>query len=387
MLQSAALIGMVAVMTCAWQTDSARPRGTLDNSRLKFSRDKSGHVVFMGGSITEMDGYRPIMMESLKRRFPETSFQFTNAGVSSTCSTTGAFRLADEVLAKGPVDLIFVEFAVNDDQDAHHAKRECVRGMEGIVRHLRVHNPNCDIVMVHFVNEGMLSTIAKGQEPLSSGAHEEVASRHGISSAHVARELAAKIKDGSFTWARYGGVHPAKPGNELAASVVNRILDKAWTGPLPKAASPHPTAELLDPVSYVRGRFLDNNAVARGEGWDLSVPDWKKLMGDCRSRFRSLPLLHSEKHGSVLTAEFTGRAIGAYLLAGPDAGVAEISIDGGPFRAVPLKHPYSKGLHYPRTVVLASDLEDKPHVARIRVAPPVTPMDGSAIRIVRLGVD
>lgn len=387
MLQSVALIGMVAAMTSAWETDPARPRGTLDNSRLKFSREKSGHVVFMGGSITEMEGYRPIMMESLKRRFPETSFQFTNAGVSSTCSTTGAFRLAEEVLAKGPVDLIFVEFAVNDDQDAHHAKRECIRGMEGIVRHLRTHNPNCDIVMVHFVNEGMLATIAKGQEPLSSGAHEEVASRHGISSVHVARELAAKIKDGSFTWARYGGVHPAKPGNELAAGVVDRILDKAWTGQLPKAASPHPTAELLDPASYARGRFLDNNALARGEGWDLSVPDWKKLKGDCRARFRSLPLLHSEKPGSVFTAEFTGRALGAYLLAGPDAGVAEISIDGGPFKAVPLKHAYSKGLHYPRTVMLAGDLEDKPHVARIRVAPPATPMDGSAIRIVRLGVD
>ena len=368
-------------------TEFAINRGSLDNCRVKFNRDKSGHVVFMGGSITEMEGYRPIMMESLKRRFPDTAFQFTNAGVASTCSTTGAFRLADEVLAKGPVDLIFVEFAVNDDQDAHHAKRECIRGMEGIVRHLRAHNPNCDIVMVHFVNEGMLASIAKGQEPLSSGAHEEVAIRHNISSAHVARELAGKIKDGSFTWARYGGVHPAKPGNELAASVVERILEKSWTGPVPKTMAPHQAAQPLDPASYSRAKFIENSSLTRGEGWELSVPAWKNLKGDCRVRFRSLPILNSEKAGATLTVPFAGRALAAYLLAGPDAGVAEISIDGGSFKAMPLRHAYSKGLHYPRTVMLASDLEDKPHVATIRVGASSAPMDGSAIRIIRLGVD
>ena len=41
--------------------------------------------------------------------------------IASTCSTTGAFRLRDDVLIKGPVDLFFIEFAVNDDQDAGHA--------------------------------------------------------------------------------------------------------------------------------------------------------------------------------------------------------------------------------------------------------------------------
>ena len=60
----------------------------------------------MGGSIAEMEGYRPIMMEALKRRFPDTAFQFTNAGVASTCSTTGAsvsvaVRLIAHILRRG----------------------------------------------------------------------------------------------------------------------------------------------------------------------------------------------------------------------------------------------------------------------------------------------
>lgn len=344
-------------------------------------------MVFMGGSITEMDGYRPILMESLKRRFPDTSFRFTNAGVASTCSTTGAFRLGDDVLAAGPVDLIMVEFAVNDDQDAHHASRECIRGMEGIVRHLRTHNPCCDIVMVHFVNEGMLASLANGREPLSSGAHEEVAIRHGIPSAHVARELAARIKAGTMTWARYGGVHPGRPGNEMAAGVVEALFDKAWKGPVTGEYTPHPVAKPLDPDSYARGRFLNNTKADKGDGWALSIPDWKNLKGVCRPRFRNLPMLHAEKPGGILAVSFEGRALGAYLLAGPDAATAEISLDGGQYKPVPLKHAYSAGLHYPRTVMLATDLADGPHVARIRAAPPSTSGAGTAIRIIRLGVD
>ena len=47
-------------------------RSDFKNSRIQFERNKKGHVAFIGGSITEMNGYRPIMMEYLKDRFPQT---------------------------------------------------------------------------------------------------------------------------------------------------------------------------------------------------------------------------------------------------------------------------------------------------------------------------
>ncbi len=55
------------------------------------------------------------------------------------------------------------------------------------------------------------------------------------------------------------------------------------------------------------------------------------------------------------------------MLAGPDAGIIEVSIDGGEWESRDLYHRYSKGLHYPRTVMLASDLSDNDHSARIRL--------------------
>ena len=100
--------------------DNVQFRDSLTNSRLQFERTQKGNVAFMGGSITEMNGYRPMVCEVLKKRFPNTEFKFTNAGIGSTTSTTGAFRLERDVLANGPVDLFFVEFAVNDDGDGHY---------------------------------------------------------------------------------------------------------------------------------------------------------------------------------------------------------------------------------------------------------------------------
>ena len=43
-------------------------RGNLDNSRIQFLKNKKGNVAFMGGSITEMNGYRPMVADQLKKR-------------------------------------------------------------------------------------------------------------------------------------------------------------------------------------------------------------------------------------------------------------------------------------------------------------------------------
>jgi lysophospholipase L1-like esterase len=362
-------------------------RGRLGNSRLRFETQKKGHVAFLGGSITEMNGYRPLVTYFLTKRFPDTKFTFTNAGISSTCSTTGAFRLATDVLAKGPVDLLLVEFAVNDDQDAGHARRECVRGMEGIVRRLRAHNPNADVVFVYFVNPAMLKTLQEGKEPLTVAAHEEVARRHDISSIHLAREVAERIAAGSLTWKRYGGTHPAEPGNQLAASLVAELLTEAWKAPIPAGDTPvpHPMVALpLDPNSYGTGRFLPLKSAARDEGWKLEAPDWKKLPGQCRARFRKVDLLTATEPGAGLTLAFEGSAVGAYVLAGPDSGTVEAAVDDGPFRQVDLFHAFSRDLHYPRTVLFDADLAPGKHTLRLRVAAKKNgDSRGHAVRIVQ----
>jgi hypothetical protein len=83
-----------------------------------------------------------------------------------------------------------------------------------------------------------------------------------------------------------------------------------------------------------------------------------------------------------------GAAIGAYLLAGPDAGIAEASIDGGPARMVDLWHEFSAGLHYPRTVMFADVLAPGRHTLALRISADKNARStGTAMRAMRFVVN
>lgn len=365
-------------------------RGSLNNCRLKFLKEKKGHVAFLGGSITEMNGYRPMVMEFLQKTFPETEFKFTNAGIASTCSTTGAFRLQRDVLSQGDVDLLFAEFAVNDDQDAAHTRTEAIRGMEGIVRHLLTENPLADIVVTYFVNPGMLEQLQAGKTPLPIAAHKQVAEYYSISTIDLAREVAERIDRGELTWKTYGGTHPAPAGNRICADMIEQLLTQAWRES-PDNASPTPHVcpqRPIDPLSYFQAEFVPLKSAKIDSGWEIAVPDWKSLPGSKRNRFTSIPMLTAGTPGAAFTMSFTGTTAIAYVSAGPDAGTLDVSVDGGTPHAIDLYHHFSRGLHYPRSVVLATDLAPGEHRIRVTLAREHNADSrGTAARIMELGVN
>ena len=365
--------------TQGFEKENLTLRGSFEHSRSAFESKKSGTVAFMGGSITEMDGYRPMLMEFLKHRFPQTQFDFINAGISSTCSTTGAFRLRRDVLTKGPIDLFFLEFAVNDDQDASHSKDECIRGMEGIIRQMRTEFPYADIIVTYFVNPGMLGLLQDGKTPISMAAHEQVLEKYQISRIHLARELAMQINAGRFSWEKFGGTHPKPPGNRLCTDMHEKLLTMAWSGPFPQKVQPHflPKVE-LDPFCYQYGRFLSPKDIPLAKGWKYSEPKWEEIKGSTRQRYLGRSLLHTHGSTKPISFEFEGQAVGAFVLAGPDAGKIRYMIDGKDEREINLRHRYSSNLHYPRTVMFADDLIPGTHEINIK---PHNPDSGTAIRI------
>ena len=370
--------------------DNVKIRGHLQNSFHRFSTEKKGHVAFLGGSITEMEGYRPRLMEWLQKRFPETQFTFTNAGIASTCSHTGAFRLQRDVLSQGPVDLLLVEFAVNDDQDARHSADDCVRGMEGIIRHVRTFNSKSDIVMIDFVNPEMLELAQAGKTAVSVEQHEKVAQQYEISSVDLPSELADRIAAGSMTWDTFGGTHPGPLGNQLAADLVAEVLQAGWraaaVSPQPPAERPELPSPLLDSC-FDRGKFLPAESVTLGTGWTLGIPDWKNIAGSQRDRFLHDPIFYSTQPGSTLTFSFDGQAVGAFVVAGPDAGRLEVQVDEEEWKTVDLYHSYSSGLHYPRTVMFASGLPKGSHHVTVRIAASHHELSkGTAARILQFAV-
>jgi hypothetical protein len=61
-----------------------------------------------------------------------------------------------------------------------------------------------------------------------------------------------------------------------------------------------------------------------------------------------------------------------------------VSIDGGPFTRMELFHRFSRGLHYPRTVLFASDLKAGTHKLKLRIANERSKdSSGTALRIIQ----
>jgi len=345
-------------------------RGDMRRLGEKLSGGRPVHVAFLGGSITQNTGGHTAMVPAwLRKTWPKTDFRFNNVGLGSTCSTSGAFRLPSHILAKG-LDLLIVEFAVNDDQDAAHAYRECLRGMEGIIRRTRTQNPDAGIVMVHFVNPPMLEKLQSGSVPVSIAAHEAVAKHYGVASVNVAAEAAESIKQGRYSWKDYGGTHPKPFGYQVASKLIISAIEAGLSASAPppreSAASLPPP---IDGNSYFGGEFVALERAKTSTGWKIGKAT-KKLIptGAIRSQYSGYDILRANSAGDSLSLKFQGRGVGAFILAGPDAGVIEARIDGGEWTRHNLYHRFSRGLNYPRSVIFHADLTPGDHRLELRIA-------------------
>jgi len=367
------LAGSAAAAELPGDADYFQLRGSLDNCRVRFEREKAGRVVFLGGSITYGAGWRDMTCAYLKQRFPDTKFEFVNAGIPSMGSTPGAFRLMRDVFGRGPVDLLFEEAAVNDHYNSRTPK-QMARGMEGILRHARKVNPNLDIVVMHFVDPPKVEEYRAGRTPVVIQQHESAARHYGVTTIHLAREVTERIDAGQFTWkGDFRGLHPSPFGQRLYAATIRRMLQAAWSEPLRDdakiAAHPMPK-QPIDPFSYDAARLLPVDKVTDRAGFELieKCDPRKASGGGVRLGFYNVPMLVGVKPGNQFTLKFQGRGVGLFVAAGPDAGVIEHRIDDGPWRKQDLFTAWSGGLHLPWAYVLADELDGRVHTLTVRIA-------------------
>lgn len=344
-------------------------REGLANAFDAFARTKAGRVAFLGGSITAMSGWRERVMADLQRRFPETKFEFIAAGISSLGSVPHAFRLERDVLSRGPVDLLFVEAAVNDASNMPDQPDLMLRGMEGVVRRARRANPRTDIVHLHFVMPEHMADYHAGRVPVAVRQHERVAAAYGNPSIDLAREVTERIAAGQFTWdGDFRNLHPSPFGHVVYADSIGRMLDAAARATV--KPRPHVLPEApLDAGSYFNARMVAPAAARIVRGFQLD-PAWRPAEAPkaVRAGFVDVPALVGEEPGAEFEFELEGRGAGLFITAGPDAGVLEWSVDGGPFRPVHTFTRWSKTLHLPWVVILDDGLPPGRHVFRVRIA-------------------
>ena len=354
--------------------DAAKLNDGLANSRAVFETTGNGTVAFLGGSITQRgeDWYwRPIIQRSLTNRFPHTTFKFTSAGISSTGSLIGSFRLKSDVLnhANGTPDLLFVEFAVNDNRywgptEGSATVAQMKRWLEGIVRQARRANPKMDIVLISFVDTGWYDVIAGGGEPNPCKAHREVAAYYGLPYAYIGAELVARTKAGKFGtgWGYYGGdCHPNGAGNRLAADVVENLLDQAHFGETFSggAAADKVLPAAIDSFCYERPAYLSiPRYVSKSGHWFSYTPS------------QTYPLC-STNAASSLTISFSGTAVGFRGAVGVTGPTVDVSVDGGAPVRMDLTNyqSYLYGRDLGDIVMIADGLSDTNHVVTMSLPP------------------
>jgi len=124
--------------------------------------------------------------------------------MGGTGSIMGVLRVEPQVLEAGEVDLLVVEFAVND---GGQTEEQTKLSMEGLVRKTWSLRPHCDILFVYTLTNWGLVIAKNDYLPLqhkypvwSFPLHEEVASYYSIPSVHMGLEISRLTHLGKVLW-------------------------------------------------------------------------------------------------------------------------------------------------------------------------------------------
>jgi len=359
-------------------------RQPLVNSFLKFQSEKKGRVVFLGGSITYNPGWRDSVCNYLQNRFPDTVFDFINAGIPSMGSTPGAFRFERDVLKNGKVDLLFVEAAVNDDTN-QRTEEDIIRGMEGIVRHAYRDNDFCNIVIMHFVDPGKMKIYRENRIPKVILLHDSVANHYKLSTINLAKEITNRIDAGEFDWENdFRNLHPSPFGQGIYAASITKFLENELENDSSgQTISSFELPAPIDVFCFENGRLVEPNPKKEIKGWEM-VKNWIPDDGKgTRANYVNVPMLAGNYPGEIIKFHFRGNAVGIAVASGPDAGIIEYSIDNSPWQKQDLYTRWSNRLHLPWYYTLASGLNNKRHTLQIRVTPKKNPESAGTKCVIR----
>ena len=317
-------------------------RGGIPNARAKAESGAPLTVAYLGGSITQMDGWRNGTTALLKEAFPQSRVTEVNAGIGGTGSSLGAYRVGKDVLSARP-DLVFVEFATNDGWSGADG---IAANMEGIVRQILRQDAKTDIVFVYTITEHATNSYLKGVCTRAAAAQERVAERYGIPSVNFGPRVASRLKEGRLL------IRGAAKG---AATPVVLTAAKADASSVPVFAADgtHPNAAGHAVYLESMRAFLEaaRRAPAKAGGRALGAPlvadnlerarmapvtramltgDWKEVVGDQPWYMKTLGGRYWETQtpGAKVTFAFRGRTAALYDLVGPNGGQVFVTVDG-----------------------------------------------------------
>jgi|WetSurMetagenome_2_1015567.scaffolds.fasta_scaffold00046_10 acyl-CoA thioesterase I len=320
---SAELDTSIAINGVIFRNDTSIARSVAsrgNNHRLwKFiEKARAGGTVrvgFLGGSITggvmatdRRHYFSTLFCGYAGKLFPNATIEQINAGWGGTNSRFGASRQEDEVLANDP-DLMFAEFAVNDDSRDTFTT---TASMEGIVRRC-LRNPDLPVILIFLMNQA--------GDTANQHLHSLIGNHYGLPLISYLDECRPLISSGAIPVDSifFDSVHPNNRGHRLIAFLLSCFLANTVAENSPDQALPVPSPLVSD---------LYENAGIHKTGDTLvkvlSDTGWTIIAGDYgRFSYQSL------QAGNVIEFASTAREITAgYQLSLHTSSRARITIDG-----------------------------------------------------------
>jgi hypothetical protein len=307
-------------------------RNGLPRTFHKLQLGKDVNIVYLGGSITNHEGYRVYTTDWLRKQYPAANITSVNSGIGGTGSLLGVFRLDNDVLKHKP-DLVFVEFAVNDaDTDSVML----CNAIEGIVRKIKKNNPDAEICFIYTIAKPMLPDFEKGQPFRSVRLMERIAAYYGIPSMNFGVDVFRLLQkdklvfqaekgvkmDGKVIFS-HDNVHPTlDEGHKVYAETFAAAMLEL------KNIKTFPSSKLL-PAMYenlfAKAKMYSPDEFIRTEGWKR-ISETHPFFKTNKTRCPDLVL--TDNPADSISIRFKGRIIGVYDIIGPDSKGLNATVDG-----------------------------------------------------------
>lgn len=374
---SAQLIERVDTHAAVFNMKEFHQRDGLPNFFKKIGSQRQVHIGYIGGSITEVkEGWAGLVFSWFKLNYPFTAFYQTNVAIGGTGSDLGVFRIERDLLVHRP-DLVFIEFAVNDNG---RAQASVLSSMEGMIRKIWKDNSEVDICLVYTTAKEFIPGLVEGTTAETIAVMEELADYYQIPSINMGLSIARLYAGGKLTLA-------ADP-SENARTIV---FSKDGVHPLVESGHPLYAAVVADhirqlsrkdtPVKHVLPEPYAANDWGEAKMIDLSQTslcgDWEKLPADhpvVKRNGTSMPVIYKGKPGASMRFRFEGNALGFFDCIGPGTGIIDIIIDGKGMERYRFD-PWCEG--YRRHNFLIDNLAFGVHEVEVRVTD--KPIDKKAI--------
>lgn len=326
-----------------------------------FQKAQNGEditVAYIGGSITEgynagtTEFYAKTCTDLLQGYFPDITVTGVNAGISGTPSLLGNLRLERDVLSADP-DIVFVEFAVNDGQEADYKN-----AYESLVRTLLTQEKDIAVVLLFTVLDSGYTC----QEHMS-----KIGANYDLPMISVHESVYEEIEAGRMTWQDYSNdqSHPNAYGHKCITDFVDNYYQKV----LPVVAENvgEVSKELPDPVfsaKYMNMHYMDS---ATMDGVELDGFE----QYDTHGSFHNGWMYRGTDGGSMkFTVECSVLEMVFKANNSDKYGTADIYVDGEKVKSVVSN--MSDGWNNPVTAYLIDNDSSAEHTVEIRMEGGVT---------------